>query len=45
MQIQDASRTRQVFGGARDVAPVEFTDFREHRFGILSTLRIVKTFD
>jgi outer membrane receptor protein involved in Fe transport len=43
VQIQDV--TRQVYGGARSVAPLEFTDVREHRFGLLSTLRIRKTFN
>ena len=36
--------TRQVFGGPRNVDPLLLTDFRGHRFGVISFFRIRKTF-
>jgi hypothetical protein len=36
--------TRQVFAGPRNVDPLLVTDFRGHRFGVISFFRIRKTF-
>jgi hypothetical protein len=41
--IYDA--TRQVFIGARNIDPLQFTDFRRHRFGPITFFKIRKTFD
>ena len=36
--------TRQVFDGPRNLDPLDFTDYQEHRFGLISYFRIRKTF-
>ncbi len=37
--------TRQVFGGPRNIDPLQFTDFQNRGIGILNFFRIRKTFD
>jgi len=49
MELDNANRgaysiTRQVYDGPRSLDPLDFTDFQEHRFGLVSYIRIRKTF-
>jgi hypothetical protein len=44
-EVQLTNVTRQVYAGPRSTSPLDFTDFREHRFGVLSDVHIRKTFN
>ena len=41
---QSLDITRQVFGGPRNIDSLQFTDFQNRKFGVISFIRIRKTF-